>query len=69
MVKVRSTLKKMLEDPFDSSLVTHQVNVSSLGKVWSSRVTGDLRIIWDFNEKKKLVIVAFRLQGHDTVYR
>jgi mRNA-degrading endonuclease YafQ of YafQ-DinJ toxin-antitoxin module len=58
----------MRVNPFDLSLKTHQVNISSQGKVWSSRVTGDLRLIWEFDEDMKMTIIALRLQGHDTVY-
>ncbi len=67
--KITSTLKKLSKEPFDSSLYTHQVNISSLGKVWSSRVTGDLRLIWKFNTLNEAIIIAIRIQGHDTVYR
>ncbi|MEP7104038.1 MAG: hypothetical protein ABI721_05000 [Candidatus Dojkabacteria bacterium] len=55
-------------NPFDISLRTHQVNVPSLGKVWSSRVNGDIRVIWEFDENDELVIIALRVDGHDGVY-
>ena len=66
--QLRQVLEKMIEDPFENSLRTHQVNIPFIGKVWSSRVTGDLRIIWEFDSKNKLVIIIIRFQGHDTVY-
>ena len=66
---IKLTLKNMVRNPFDLSLMTHQVNISSLGKVWSSRVTSDLRLEWIFSKNNKLIIIALRLQGHDTVYK
>jgi mRNA-degrading endonuclease YafQ of YafQ-DinJ toxin-antitoxin module len=56
------------ENPFDEILRTHKVNTPSLGKVWSSSVTGDLRILWKFSDENVMIIVALKLQGHDTVY-
>lgn len=65
---IRKAFKIIAIDPFHQSLKTHSVNISSLGEAWSSRVSGDLRLIWQFDENDKLVILALRLQGHDTVY-
>ena len=67
--KLRITLKLLSEDPFNPSLKTHTVNTHELGKVRSSRVTGDLRLIWDFKNSKRITLILIRLQGHDTVYR
>lgn len=67
--KLRIALKLLSEDPFHPSLRTHTVNTSELGKVRSSRVTGDLRLIWDFKNSKRITLILIRLQGHDTVYR
>ena len=67
-IKIAKILKTMRVNPFDLSLRTHQVNTPSQGKVWSSRVTGDLRLIWEFDENMEMTIIALRLQGHDTVY-
>lgn len=68
-VKIQKTFEMIASNPFDSRLKSHLVNVPSLGRVWSSRVTGDLRLEWAFNPNNQLIIFALRLQGHDTVYK
>lgn len=65
---INQVFKIIAIDPFHTSLKTHAVNIPNLGKAWSSRVTGDLRLIWQFDENDKLIILTLRLQGHDTVY-
>jgi len=69
--KVDKVLHKLIDSPFETSLKTHKVVLSDFGKVYSSWVTGDLRVIWDFR-KGKTVIIAIRLGGHsggNKVYR
>jgi len=68
LLRINTTLKLLLTDPYASTLQTHQVNLPSLGYVRSSRVTGDLRLLWVFDHEDALLIIAIRLQGHDTVY-
>lgn len=68
MKKIARVLTICLDNPFHQSLKTHRVNIPTLGSVYSSRVTADLRIIWTFSPNNNIVIVAIRLQGHDTVY-
>ena len=55
-------IELLKENPFNPSLETHSVKISFLGKVYSSRVTGDLRVIWFFESKG--VIVLYRVGGH-----
>lgn len=50
------------ENPFNSRLYAHFVRISSLGKVYSSRVTGDIRVLWFFKDNG--VIVLYRIGGH-----
>lgn len=62
----------METDPKAPSLKSHMVNSSRHGKRWSSRVTGDLRIIWDFNKDKINILDILDLGGHsgkNKVYR
>ena len=66
--KINKSLKFLLEHPYHLSLKTHKVNIPLLGYVCSSRVTGDLRFIWILDQEDRLLIIAIRLQGHDTVY-
>lgn len=55
------TIEKLSENPFDKSLRTHHVYIKTFGKVYSSRINGDLRIIWNFNGS---IIVLQRVGGH-----
>lgn len=67
---VEKVLKKLSLDPFSKSLKTHYVDVSSLGKVYSSRVNKDIRILWRFYDD--FTILLHRIGGHSgssKVYR
>ena len=62
--RIDSAMEKMRSDPFQSSLKTHRVGTRNYGERWSSYVTGDLRIIWDFDEGKTLAVFLITLGGH-----
>lgn len=62
--KLMSALTKLQTNPYDPTLKTHVVNTRSYGKRNSSKVTGDLRIIWDFDEYETLVIIMLDFGGH-----
>lgn len=62
-VRVIEALVLLKRDPFYKSLRTHKVNTRSYGIRYSSRVTGDIRIIWDFFEGKT-IIIAITIGGH-----
>ncbi len=66
--KIIEVIEKMISDPFDLSLRTHNVGQEDGNKLWSSRVTGDIRIIWTFDEDKKVIIILLKIGGHDDVY-
>ena len=51
-------------DPFYPSLKSHKVNTRNFGQKWSSWITGDLRIIWDFDEVTKQIILLFAVTKH-----
>ena len=74
--KVAKRIKKathlLSQDPKHPSLKSHRVNTRHLGLRWSSTVTGDIRIIWDYAEDQVLVILLLDLGGHSgkqKVYR
>ena len=70
-IKVDVGLKKIIdqkiiiltENPFSNNLKTHKVNTRNYGTRYSSRVTGDLRIIWDFFDNRT-TIIALTIGGH-----
>jgi len=50
-------------------VLKHTVNLS-LGKVYSSRVTGDIRILWEFvNEKEVSFANTGRHSGFSSIYK
>ena len=67
-IKLKTLFFTILEiitlDPFASTLRTHKVQTIE-GKVrWSSRINGDLRIIWDFDGNNVNIIDLFDIGGH-----
>jgi mRNA-degrading endonuclease YafQ of YafQ-DinJ toxin-antitoxin module len=62
---------KTLEDRIDvalTKLLENPENVShKVGDYWSCRVTGDIRIIWDY-KNEELVLLLLKIGGHDQVY-
>jgi len=61
---VRKTVKLLEENPNHPSLKSHKVQTRLLGERWSSWVTGDIRIIWDFDEEDNLIILVLDLGGY-----
>ncbi len=55
--RTKKAVKLMRSDPFYPSLKSHKVNTRNFGEKWSSRITDDLRIIWDFDKTKKQIIL------------
>lgn len=49
--EVITALNLLRLSPFCPQLGSHKVDSRFHGKVYSSWVNGDLRILWDFNEK------------------
>lgn len=51
--------------PVDPKLGTHKVFVKDYGWIFSSRINGDLRIIWDYSDKDIRIISLLDIGGHD----
>jgi mRNA-degrading endonuclease YafQ of YafQ-DinJ toxin-antitoxin module len=57
--KIVKTLKQLAFDPKQPGLKTHKVGTKQFGERWATRVTGDLRIIWDYSQEQgKLLILS-----------
>lgn len=56
-------LGKIAKDPFADNLVTHKVNSKNHDLVYSSRVTGDIRVLWLLEEGR--VILLLDIGGHE----
>ena len=70
--KIKDTLFLLSVDPFYKSLRTHKVNTRNYEEAFSSGVTSDVRIIWNFDKQRKAVILALSIGGHsgkNRVYR
>ncbi len=61
--KVQEILKILVDNPFNSKLKTHKVQIANYGIVYSSRITQDIRIIWDI-ENDKVTIILLDIGGH-----
>lgn len=62
--KVEKTFLLLKENPLHTSLRTRKVSTPSHGVRYSSRVTGDIRIIWDYDSSDELVILLLDIGGH-----
>ncbi len=66
----RHKIKILASDPFSKSLNTHVVNISGIGRVYSSSINKDFRIVWVFLEEKIILLHRFGSHsGSSKVYR
>lgn len=57
-------IEKLRINPFQSTLKTHKVVSRKYGETYSSSITGDLRIIWCFDNKQILIIILLDIGSH-----
>jgi len=62
--RVRKALGLLMMDPLYPSLKSHKVNTRRHGVKWSSRVTDDIRLIWDFDNDKAFLIDIVDIGTH-----
>lgn len=62
--KIVKILKDLAKDPKTPSLKSHKVDTRKFGKRWASKVTGNLRIIWDYDKNQQLTILILSLGSH-----
>ncbi len=67
--RTKKALNLLRQEPFYPSLKSHRVNTRSFGKRWSSWISADIRIIWDFDQKEKLIIILFAIVTHTGTHR
>lgn len=67
--RVQKVFKLLRLDPFYPSLKTHKANTKNYGEKWSSRVSGDIRIIWDYDSENKLIILLLDIGGHSGTHK
>lgn len=61
--KISIIFDRLRKDPFQKNLKTHKVHVSQLGEVFSSRVTGDLRVLWSV-KNNVCTLMLLDIGGH-----
>jgi mRNA-degrading endonuclease YafQ of YafQ-DinJ toxin-antitoxin module len=61
---VRKTLKLLSVNPHHPSLHSHKVTTHEFEGVWSSRITGDLRILWQYSSFEIRLILIHKIGGH-----
>lgn len=70
--QISKAFENLSVNPFFPSLNTHIINIASYdGKVYSSFISGDIRIIWEFSNGS-LHILVLNIGGHsgtNNVYR
>lgn len=67
--RTKKALNFLRQEPFYPSLKSHKVNTRSFGERWSSWISGDLRIIWDFDPAEKMRIILFSIVTHTGTHR
>lgn len=67
--KIRKALHFLEQDPFYPSLKTHKANTKQYEDKWSSWVTGDIRIIWEYDNKNRLTIIVLDIGGHSGTHK
>ncbi len=70
--KIRKCTKLLAENPHYPSLKTHKAETKKYGFCYSSWVTGDIRIIWNFDKENQIMIFLLdvgRHSGSRKVYR
>jgi len=67
--RTEKALKLLRNDPFYPSLKSHKLNTRNSGQKWSSWIAGDLRIIWDFDEIEKQILLLFAISKYSGSHR
>ncbi len=63
--RIVDLLKILTLNPFSPNFNTHKIYNKQLGQRYSSRVNGDIRIVWDFDPDSRGGIVLLDLGGHE----
>ena len=62
--KLTSTLEKLEQNPSDQTLKTHKIHLDKKSFVYSSTVTGDIRLIWNYDNNVLDIIELLDIGGH-----
>jgi len=67
--KVEEILKMIAQEPFQQRLRSHKVAAKDIGSAWSTRVTGDIRIIWLYSKEYKNTLEIVNIGTHTGQHR
>ena len=67
--RIKTALQKLAINPNQPSLKSHKVVTKNYGIRWSSWVTGDIRIIWDYDQEKRLIILLLAIGSHTGTHK
>ncbi len=70
--RIDKTLGQLEKNPMHPGLRTHKITRVTGENAFAARVTGDLRIIWEFNEQQAYLLDILDMGGHEggkKVYR
>ncbi len=67
--KIRKALHFLEQNPSYPSLKTHKASTKNYGQQWSSSVTRDIRIIWDYDSDNRLIILLLDIGGHSGTHK
>jgi|688.fasta_scaffold139235_2 mRNA-degrading endonuclease YafQ of YafQ-DinJ toxin-antitoxin module len=62
--KFIKSIKLLAQNPKHPSLNSHKVDIIDQSEVWSSWVTGDVRLIWIYDQDKKSIIICLKVGTH-----
>lgn len=62
--RLDKTLHLLMINPHYPALKSHKVGTRNHGQKWSSQITGDLRLIWDYIENNSLSIIILDIESH-----
>ncbi len=62
--KLHKAIDVLACDPFHSSLKTHKVETKLYGRAYSSWITENIRLIWDFNAEAAVILDVLDIGGH-----
>ena len=62
--KISKTFEFLQDNPFLPNLKTHKVDSKVKNGVFSSRITGDLRIVWEFSAEEVNILDLLDIGGH-----
>lgn len=62
--KFSKALELLADNPYHNSLNSHKVDTLDNQNVWSSWVSGDIRVVWLFDPNQRMVIVLLETGTH-----